>query len=129
MITEREQLRKENAADFHDELGSKVTKISLYLTLAERSIDQKKELKNWFSKIRENVKELSGGFRDLLWVIDPQKDSLSDTFLRLKDFGEDLFNNSTSDFRTQGYALEAAALTLDPQTKKQVVPYLQRSHE
>lgn len=121
LVQERELLRKENTADFHDELGSKVTKLSLFLTLAERSLEEQKDPSNWFKKIRENIKDLSGGFRDLLWVIDPQKDSLSDAILRLKDFGEDLFDQSAVDFRVSGYNECLYEVILDPQTKKQIV--------
>jgi len=121
LLKEREQLRQENAADFHDELGSQVTKISLFLTLAERSLLEKEDPQPWFQKIHENIKSLSGGFRDLLWVIDPKKDSLGDTFLRLKDFGEELFESNEVDFRTSGYQMEYTEYFLDPQTKKQVV--------
>ena len=121
LIREREQLRNENAADFHDELGSKVTKISMFLTLAERTIEEDKDPSNWFGKIRENVKDLSGSFRDLLWVIDPKKDSLSDAVLRLKDFGEDLFSTTDTRYSTTGYSEELTHTLLDAQTKKQVV--------
>ncbi|MGI9550513.1 MAG: ligand-binding sensor domain-containing protein [Aurantibacter sp.] len=121
LVEEREQLRQENAADFHDELGSKVTKISLFLTLAERSLNQNDDPLPWFAKIRDNIKGLSGSFRDLLWVIDPKKDSLNDTFLRLKDFGEDLFNTNDINFRTNGLDVAHTDLLLSPQTKKQVV--------
>ena len=121
LIKEREQLRQENTADFHDELGSKVTKVSLFLTLAERSLLNKEDPTKWFSKIRSNTKDISTTFRDLLWVIDPKKDSLSDTFLRLKDFGEELFNYTDVDFRTSGYKVDQSNFILDPQTKKQVV--------
>ncbi|MEL6811336.1 MAG: ATP-binding protein, partial [Bacteroidota bacterium] len=114
-------LRNENAADFHDELGSKVTKISMFLTLAERSLEERKDPSNWFGKMRENIKDLSGSFRDLLWVIDPQKDSLSDAILRLKDFGEDLFGNTKVRYSTNGYSEGLEGAILDPQTKKQVV--------
>jgi signal transduction histidine kinase len=121
LVNEREQLRQENSADFHDELGSKVTKISLFLTLAERSLKNKEDPSAWFNKIRFNIKDLSGGFRDLLWVIDPKKDSLSDTFLRLKDFGEELFETAQIDFRIKGFHINQDKLMLDPQTKKQIV--------
>lgn len=121
LILEREQLRNENAADFHDELGSKVTKISMFLTLAERSLKEEKDPTNWLGKMRENIKDLSGSFRDLLWVIDPKKDSLGDAFLRLKDFGDDLFGTSETRFSTVGFSETLSAIKLDPQTKKQVV--------
>jgi len=121
LLEEREQLRQENAADFHDELGSKVTKVSLFLTLAERSLTNKEDPTPWLSKIRSNTVELSDAFRDLLWVIDPKKDTLSDTLLRIKDFGENLFHNTGIDFRTSGFSLDKTNHMLDPQTKKQVV--------
>ena len=121
LVNEREQLRQENTADFHDELGSKVTKISLFLTLAERNLNERKDPSEWLSKIRENVKDLSGGFRDLLWVIDPKKDSFHDTIQRLKDYGEDLFNNGLKQFSVKGHLEEKREVTLDPKTKKQVV--------
>lgn len=121
LVREREQLRNENAADFHDELGSKVTKISMFLTLAERTLDEQKDPSNWFGKMRENIKDLSSSFRDLLWVIDPHKDSLSDAFLRLKDFGEDLFSSTKAHYSTSGYSEGLEDTMLDPQTKKQVV--------
>ena len=121
LLNEREQLRQENAADFHDELGSKITKISLYLTLAECSLNDKDDPLPWFAKIRDNVKGLSGDFRDLLWVIDPQKDSLDDTFLRLRDFGEELFEKSEIDFRTSWIEAKYMGDFLSAQTKKQVI--------
>ncbi len=121
LVNEREQLRQENTADFHDELGSKVTKISLFLTLAERSLINKKDPSEWLAKIRTNIKDLSGGFRDLLWIIDPKKDSLNDTFQRLKDYGEDIFNNGIIQFRTRGQFVNQSHFLLDPKTKKQIV--------
>ncbi len=121
LINEREQLRQENTADFHDELGSKVTKVSLYLTLAERSLQNKEDTTKWLSKIRTNINDISDTFRDLLWVIDPKKDTLSDTLLRLKDFGENLFNNTEITFRTSGFSFDKTNYMLDPQTKKQIV--------
>lgn len=121
LVREREQLRTENAADFHDELGSKVTKISMFLTLAERTLKEHEDPSSWFGKMRENIKDLSGSFRDLLWVIDPKKDTLSDAIVRLKDFGEELFGNTNTHYTTSGFSETLSEIVLDPQTKKQVV--------
>ncbi len=121
IVNQREQLRNENAADFHDELGSMVTKISMFLTMAERNVEEGKDPTHFFQKIRNNVKGLSTGFRDLLWVIDPQKDSLAHTFLRLKEFGEDFFEQSTIDFKTSEFQEVFEDRMLSPKTKKQMV--------
>lgn len=121
LMEEREQLRQENAADFHDELGNKITKISLFLELAERSLRNDQAPDSWLGKIRDNVTELASGFKDLLWVIDPHHDSLFDTFLRLKDFGEDLFENTDITFRTKGLQESFREQQLGPQIRKQVM--------
>ncbi|MDN5203087.1 two-component regulator propeller domain-containing protein [Fulvivirgaceae bacterium BMA10] len=121
LINEREQLRKENTADFHDELGNKISKISLFLTMAERSVADKGDLISWLDKIRNNVNELSIGFRDLLWVIDPAKDSLYDAYIRLKDFGEDLFKNTDIIFTSASQYIDQESMILDAQTKKQII--------
>ncbi|MEM9835427.1 MAG: triple tyrosine motif-containing protein, partial [Bacteroidota bacterium] len=121
VLLEREQLRKENAPHFHDELGGKVTKISLFLTLAERSAAQGETPLLYLGKMRGHLKDLSSSFRDLLWVIDADKDSLTDTILRLKEFGEDLYEGSSATFSTQGEYLTPKPIRLDPQTKKQIL--------
>ena len=118
-LEEREQLRSENTADFHDELGAKLTKISMFLTLTERSWSQKEDPKEWLGKIRDNVKELSTSFRDLLWMTDPKKDNLGAAFTRLKDFGEELFKGNGTQFKAQGYHEAWEGIPMDAQAKKQ----------
>ncbi|WP_299550137.1 sensor histidine kinase [Seonamhaeicola sp.] len=121
LIAERELMRQENAADFHDELGSSVTKISMFLTLAERSLDNSEDSMKWLGKIRENVKDLSIGFRDMLWIIDPKKDSLNDSLERLKDYGEDIFNNGNTNFGIRGFHKVPPNVSIDPKTKKHLI--------
>ncbi|TMU57528.1 sensor histidine kinase [Flagellimonas algicola] len=121
LMEEREQLRKDNAADFHDELGSMITKISLFLEMAQRQLEENKDPLPFFNKIRNNLKGLSGGFRDLLWVIDPQKDSLEDTFIRLKDFGEEFFDKSQVTFTSSPLIPGLEAKQLSPKSKKQAI--------
>ncbi|MEO0572488.1 MAG: two-component regulator propeller domain-containing protein [Bacteroidota bacterium] len=118
-LEEREQLRAENTADFHDELGAKLTKISMFLTLTERSWSQKEDPKEWLGKIRDNVKELSVSFRDLLWMTDPKKDNLGAAFTRLNDFGEELFKGNGTQFKAQGYYEVWESIPMDAQAKKQ----------
>jgi len=121
LIAEREKLRQDNAADFHDELGSMVSKISIFLSLAETRYKEQKDPSEFFQKIRANITGLSSGFRDLLWVIDPSKDNLNDTFLHIKDLGEDLFDNTGVDLRTSIVQDQQSTFQLNPQTKKQLV--------
>ncbi|MEK7728166.1 MAG: two-component regulator propeller domain-containing protein, partial [candidate division KSB1 bacterium] len=97
---ERERVRKKSSADFHDEAGHLLTKITLFTALARREADAKQT--EYFQKIEEHTKALAGRMRDFIWALDPEKDSLHDALLRLKDFGGALFENSDAHFRAAG---------------------------
>jgi len=96
---ERELLRKKNAADFHDELGHRLTKISLFLELANRQTNIQSSVSKYLDKVKENTKGLADGIRDLIWTIDPKNDSLYEILSRLRDFGDQLFEFSDITFR------------------------------
>ncbi len=118
---ERELLRKRNAADFHDELGHRLTKISLFLELAERQIDNGTPIRQYLSKIKHNASELSGGIRDLIWTLDPKKDSLYQTLIRLQEFGDQLFDYSGIHFKTRGISNGLNELKLEPDSRKHLL--------
>jgi signal transduction histidine kinase len=110
-IEEREEVRKKSSADFHDEAGNKLTKISLFTELAKAEATP--ALLNYLYKIEENTKEISSGMRDFIWVLDPSKDSLFDTVSRLKDFGSSMFDYTDIRFNVIG---------LNDEMKKVVLP-------
>lgn len=118
---EREILRKKNAADFHDELGHRLTKISLFLELAERQIENGTPIRQYLSKIKHNASELSGGIRDLIWTLDPKKDSLYQTLIRLQEFGDQLFDYSEIHFKTLGISQNLGDIKLEPDERKHLL--------
>ena len=93
-LEERERVRKKSAADFHDELGNKVTKIGLFVELARQKTAADPELHDLFGKISANSNQLADGVRDFIWVTDPEKDSLYEILNRIKRFGDELFEYS-----------------------------------
>ncbi|MEM1319779.1 MAG: two-component regulator propeller domain-containing protein [Bacteroidota bacterium] len=118
---EREALRKNNAADFHDELGHRLTKVSLFLELAEREAPNNTKLKKFLTKIKSNTTGLSEGIRDLIWSLDPQKDSLFQTLTRLQEFGDRLFEFSDIRFQLDRIDSSLEQIELEPDTRKQVL--------
>ncbi len=118
---ERATLRKKNAADVHDELGNRFTKISLFLELAERELQADSKLHLWLKKIRHNSLELADGVRDLIWSLDPEQDSLNGTLLRLQEFGDRLFDYSSIDFKTKGLEAELTDMDLDPELRRNLL--------
>jgi signal transduction histidine kinase/ligand-binding sensor domain-containing protein len=94
-----EKMRSKVAADFHDELGNRITKISLFSEIL-KSDNQKisAKTKDYLNKINENASSLYNETRDFIWHLDPQKDTLYDLAIRLKTFGDELFDETNTNF-------------------------------
>ncbi|MEZ4851713.1 MAG: two-component regulator propeller domain-containing protein [Bacteroidia bacterium] len=120
-IEEREKVRKNTSADFHDELGHKLTKISLFMELARRQIEPESPIADYFQKIEKNTQSLSEGMRDLIWILDPGQDSLYDTIIRLKDFGDHLYEHTNITFRTSGITDNLDGIPLDISSRRHLV--------
>jgi signal transduction histidine kinase len=108
-IKEQENLRKEIARDFHDEMGNQLTRIINYVSLL-RLKSQEEVLvpsnghtathhHDLYTKVEDSAKYLYNGTRDFIWSIDPGNDELSKLFLHIRDFGEKLFEEKDIKFR------------------------------
>ena len=81
-----EKLKTKLAADLHDNIGSGLTEISILSELASRDMNNgsggnTQNLKS----ISETARKLVDNMSDIVWVVNPKKDSLHDLILRLKD--------------------------------------------
>ncbi len=120
-IEERENFRKKSSQDFHDEAGNKITKINLFTELARVEAGGKKEVLDFLNKIEQNSKELSAGMRDFIWAMDPAKDTLFDTIIRLKDFGDSMFTDAGTYFVVEGLVEEYQKVKLPMDTRRAMV--------
>lgn len=94
-----ENIRQSTAADFHDEMGNKLTRIALFSEVLERKLNgSSSEISSYVSKIKDNSHVLNSSIRDFLWALDPAKDTAFDLIILLKDFGDELFDNSGINF-------------------------------
>jgi signal transduction histidine kinase len=103
---EQENLRKEIARDFHDEMGNQLTRIINYVSLLRlngsivhpngNGATSKIDL---YTKVEDSAKYLYSGTRDFIWSIDPVNDELSKLFIHIRDFGEKLFEEKGIQFR------------------------------
>lgn len=118
---ERESFRKKSSQDFHDEAGNKITKINMFTELARTEARGKKEMLGFLDKIEQNSKELSAGMRDFIWAMDPGKDTLFDTMIRLKDFGDSMFTDAGIYFAVQGLTEEYQKVKLPMDTRRAIV--------
>lgn len=118
-IKEQENLRKEIARDFHDEMGNQLTRIINYISLL-RLKSEEVEVSNegdavhhnhdLYNKVEDSAKYLYTGTRDFIWSIDPGNDELSKLFIHIRDFGEKLFEEKDIKFRAYNEVKEKVKL-------------------
>jgi signal transduction histidine kinase len=100
---ENERVRKAAALDLHDEFGNGLTRINMLVETAKMKIpDEQKELRDILQVISENSLRLYQGTKDFIWSINPGNDNLYESIIRIKDFGDELFFNSGTDFKVEG---------------------------
>ena len=96
---ESDKVRKQTAIDFHDDLGHRLTRISLLAEIIRRKLKFAfSEITPLLDQITENSAKLYDGTKDFIWAIDPKKDSLYELMIRLKDFGDEIFNDTNVKF-------------------------------
>ena len=118
---EREQLREKTAADFHDELGHRLTKIALYSELVERTREEAPKQSEYLSKLRDNTTGLADGIRDFIWAFDPGKDTLYQMMMRLQEFGIELFENMEVAFHMSGLSGDLNSIAVNAEKRRNVV--------
>lgn len=89
-----EKLKTRLAADLHDNVGSGLTEISILSELAAfktglKYPDSQRELKIISDLSRQLVDNMS----DIVWVVNPQRDSLHDLIVRLKNYYGETLNS------------------------------------
>mgnify|MGYP000045611532 CR=1 FL=1 len=94
-----QRIRMQIAHDFHDELGGKLSIISMYAELTSQQLDRDPQTaKAYLYKISLYASHLYETVKDMLWALNPDLDNSRDLLLRLKDFGEELFSDSAIQF-------------------------------
>jgi signal transduction histidine kinase len=81
-----ERVRTRIATDLHDDIGSSLSQIAILSEVA-RSGGRHEHL----SRIASISRELVDSMSDIVWTINPQKDSLADLIWRMRQFAEEMF--------------------------------------
>lgn len=96
---EFDRLRKRTAEDFHDEMGNKLTRISLLTDIMQTRLPERSpEVSRLMDQIRDNVAALYSGSRDIIWSLHPGHDDLLTIVERLRDVGSELFSETEIEF-------------------------------
>jgi len=88
-----ERLRSKIAADLHDDIGAGLTEISMMGHVITQKLPPESQqlVQPEMEKIRTTARGLIAGMSDIVWLVDPGRDSLYDLISRLSDsFNETL---------------------------------------
>lgn len=104
--TKREEslkIRQQTAEDFHDELGNKLTRITVLSEILGTKMDNgQSDQKKLLEQIKQNAASLYNGTKDILWALDPQSDNLYEILNHIRDFGKELFLDMPVEFEFKG---------------------------
>ena len=89
-----EKLKTKLAADLHDNIGSGLTEISILSELAKKDIESSinENVPGKLKNISEVARQLVDSMSDIVWVVNPKRDSLHDLLVRLKDSYSDILS-------------------------------------
>jgi ligand-binding sensor domain-containing protein len=88
-----ERLRLKIASDLHDDIGTRLTEISLLSDMVYHvEADDSKTYKDSVRNIGRIARTLIENMSDIVWLINPKRDSLYELFLKLKDGYEEILS-------------------------------------
>lgn len=86
-----ERIRFNIAADLHDDLGTHLTEISMLSDTIYHQVENDQELeRDAVKKIGGIARQLIDRMSDIVWLISPKRDSLTELFIKIKDNFEDI---------------------------------------
>jgi ligand-binding sensor domain-containing protein/signal transduction histidine kinase len=107
-------IRVQLAQDFHDELGNRLAAIRMQSSVLKlRYNGHESEEKRIVGEIEKNVVKLFRDTKDFIWSIDPESNQISELALYIKDFGENLLQDTNIRFHANSdipLALQHVAL-------------------
>jgi len=96
---EKQKIRQQTAEDFHDDLGNKLTRITVLSDILTAKLDNGEvEQKKLVGQIKQNAEALYNGTKDILWALDPKSDNLYEILIHIKQFGIEFFHDTQIGF-------------------------------
>ncbi|MDZ7764562.1 MAG: triple tyrosine motif-containing protein [Melioribacteraceae bacterium] len=103
-----ERIRSKISADLHDSIGSGLSEISIMSEMMKlKSPNENEEMKKGLEEISEISRDLIKDMSDIVWLVNPKKESFEDLLLRLNDHYQELFSHKEINFEIDNLKLAA----------------------
>ncbi len=101
-ILQLANIRTRIAADLHDDIGSNLTRISILSEVAHSQLrHESREVVSPLESIAEISRESVSSMGDIVWAINPKRDSYFDLVQRMRRFATELLSSHGIEFQFQ----------------------------
>lgn len=110
-LLELERIRTRIATNLHDDIGSTLTQIAILSEVANRKLEgSSAETSEPLSRIAEISRDAVEAMSDIVWAINPRRDTLADLIQRTRRFASDVLSTRSIEFslHTSGEPPETA---------------------
>jgi signal transduction histidine kinase/sugar lactone lactonase YvrE len=108
-----ERIRTRIASDLHDDIGSSLSQIAILSEIARQKAGEL-GISEPLRKIAETSREMVDSMSDIVWAINPDKDTLGDLVSRMRRFAEETLDATDIAYRFEfAGSLEGVALGTD----------------
>jgi len=116
-----ERLRVRLSRDLHDDIGGTLSSISILSNVVKKRAEASGDMDNAASmeKISERSLRLMRDMSDIVWSVDPQKDSLDDLLTRMREFATSVLEGAGIEHRLD-FPSDVPALSLPIGTKQNI---------
>ena len=114
-VIEVERLRTKLSADLHDNVGAGLTEISILSEVIAFAKERNSEdvTKN-LNLISKTARQLVDSMSDIVWLVNPKRDSLYDLIIRLEENYREILNQKGIAFQSKNLiALESISLPME----------------
>lgn len=90
------KLRNRISQDLHDEIGSTLSSISLFGTVAQKMVEKDTSAtKNMLDRINDSTTQVMESMNDIVWAINSENDKLDDLIMRIRAYVSELSDTSS----------------------------------
>jgi signal transduction histidine kinase len=107
-LLELERVRTRIASDLHDDIGANLTKIGILSEVVRQQANgADRQMKESLSSIARISRESVASMSDIVWAINPKRDTLRDLMRRMREFAGEIFANRDIEFELSAPAADA----------------------
>lgn len=90
-LIDLERVRTRIATDLHDDIGSSLSRMAILSEVVKRQVgDSSRQSQPMLTEIADSARNLVDSMSDIVWAIDPRRDSLSNVVSRVRQFASDI---------------------------------------